>query len=85
VPLTDIENQDCAPVGEGLTVAAMVEDAAANAIDQTTECAPDGEGQLCVTEFTNNSGNEREEFYVKLEYRVESGAIVAYRGCVFAG
>lgn len=85
VPLADIANQDCAPVGEGLTVAALVEDSAANAPDQSTECAPDGAAQLCATEFTNNSGDEMEEFYVKLEYRVEGGAIVEWRGCVFAG
>lgn len=85
VQLTDIANQDCAPVGEGLTVAALVEESAANALEQTTECAPDGAGQRCTTEFANNSGDEMEEFYVKLEYRVEGGAIVEWRGCLFAG
>lgn len=85
VLVNDIEGQDCVPPEEPITVEDLVEDAAANAVEQSTECAPDGTGQSCTSQFMNNSGDEMEEFFIKLEYRVEGGAIVEWRGCVFAG
>lgn len=85
IPVESIAGQDCMPPGAELTVAALVEESAASAQEQSTECTAGADGQTCTTRFLNNSGNEDEEFAVHLGYRVEGGAIVEWQSCLFAG
>ena len=85
VPVESIAGQDCIPAGEATTVAAMVAESAAAAEEQSTECTVGPDGEDCTTRFLNNSGNEDEEFALYLGYRVQGGAIVEWRSCLFAG
>ena len=85
VPVESIAGQDCIPAGEETTVAAIVAEAAATAEEQSTECTVGPDGESCTTRFLNNSGDAEEEFALYLGYRVQGGAIVEWRSCLFAG